>query len=478
MLWWTLWQLRSTHLETRRKAVKKLGAYHHSKVLKHLVAVLRDENPEIRRLAAEGVSRIGWGFKKHVQWVQPGMVLPKWDDQEGLRAAAVEPLITALHDEDHTVREQVVEALGAVGDPHAVDALIPLLHDSRTEVRRQTADTLAVLGDIRAVGSLVGGLSDKDAVVRLQAAKALEQLDWEPQDDQQRALRAVALSNWEEAIALGGIAVGPLVFAFRNSGWVVRYPVIDGLGAIGDVGAVDVLVEALRDADLAVRRRAAKALIRIGKGAVDALVVTLESHDWELRRQAAEVLGAIGDRRAAKSLVTALRDSDIGVRWHAIEALEKIGAGAVEPLVSVLGVSDNGVRWWAAAALEKVGRSAVEPLIRILGDSSWELRQQATEVLGAIGDRRAVKPLITALGDRNSGVSGRAAAALKKLGWVAPDDQQQALYSQALTTWKELNGLSQATDESSFPGERDGTQGLPGPAMERLERFEDSHSVS
>ncbi len=484
MLWWTLWQLRSTHLETRRRAVKKLGTYHHAKVLKHFVAMLGDGNPEIRRLAAEGLSRIAWSFKKNVQWVQPGMVLPKWDDQEGLRAATVEPLITALHDEDHAVREQAVEALGAVGDPHAVDALIPLLHDSSREVRRQTADTLAVLGDIRSVGPLLRALSDKDGAVRLQAAEALERLDWEPQDDLQRALRAVALSNWEEAIALGSIAVGPLVFAFRNSGWVVRHPVIEGLGAIGDVGAVDVLVEALRDPDLAVRRRVVKALVRIGKGAVDALVVTLESHDWELRRQAAEVLGAIGDSRAVPSLVAALGDPNIGVRWHAIEALGKIGTGAVEPLVSVLGSSDNGVRWWAAAALEKIGVRAVGPLIRALGESSWELRQQATEVLGAIGDLRAVEPLVAALGDSNSGVRWRAAVAVGKLGWVARDDQQQTLYANALATWKELTYLDRVADEPLVSGKSDGNSRLPGPAVERLERLErlerpgDSHTMT
>lgn len=451
--------------------------YHHTKVLKHFVAMLSDGYPEFRRLAAEGVSRIAWSLKQNVQWAQPGMVLPKWDDQEDLRAAAVEPLITALRDEDDAVREQVVEALGAVGDPRAADALIPLLHDSSREVRQQTADTLSVFGDIRAVGPLVGVLSDKDGAVRLQAAEALERLGWKPQDDQQRALRAVALSNWEEAIALGSIAVGPLVFAFRNSGWVMQYPVIEGLGSIGDVGAVELLVEALRDCDRGVRRRAAKALARIGTGAVDALVVTLKSHDWELRRQAAEVLGVIGDSRAVHSLVAALGDSDMGVRWHVIEALGKIGPGAVQPLVSILGVSDNGVRWWAAAALEKVGGRAVESLIRALGDGSWELRQQAAEVLGALGDRRALKPLVAALGDPNNGVRGRAAVALEKLSWIPPNNQQQALYSKARATWEELKSLGRATDELSFSDENDSKQELPGPTMERMGKLEDSQSV-
>ena len=477
MLWWTLWKLRSTNLETRRKAVKHLGTYHHAKVLKHFVALLSDGQPEFRRLAAEGVSRIAWSIKKHVQWVPPGMALPKWDDQEGLGAVAVQPLITALQDDDPTVREQAAEALGAVGDPHALDALISLLHDSSRDVRRQTADTLAVLGDSRAAEPLVGALSDQDQVVRLKAAEALERLGWEPQDDQQRALRAVALSHWEEAIALGRIAVGPLVFALHHSGWLVRYPVIEGLGTIGDAGAVDALVEALGDHDPGARRRAVKALARIGKGAVNALLVTLESHDWELRRQSVGTLGVVGDIRAVQPLVAALGDQDIGVRWQALDAIERIGGEAVEPLVSVLGMTDHGISWWAAAALERIGPPAVEALISALSDKRWESRQQAAEVLGRLGDRRAIEPLVATLGDWNGGVSARAAAALEKLGWVAPDDQRRVLYGKALTTWKELNALGRLTTELLSSEEDDHSHELPGPAVEVMGKFEDSQSV-
>ncbi len=292
MLWWTLWQCKSTNLVTRRRAVKKLSAYRTSKVFRHLVAALSDRDPEMKRLAAEGLSKIGWIFKQNDQQAQQGMALPQWHNPAGLKTVAVEPLIVTLHDEDYAVREQAVEALGAIGDLHAVEPLMALLHDSNRAVRRQTAETLGVLGDIQAVGPLVLALRDNDGEVRRQAMETLEKLGWEPQDDRQRALRAVALSQWEEATALGSVAVKPLVFAFRNSGWVVRRQVIKGLGAIGDARAVDTLIEALRDPDRGVRRRSVKALIRIGKGAVEPLIVSLESHDWELRRQAAEVLVA------------------------------------------------------------------------------------------------------------------------------------------------------------------------------------------
>ena len=288
------------------------------------------------------------------------------------------------------------------------------------------------------------------------------------------ALRAVALSNWEEAIALGSRAVGPLVFAFRHSGWVVRHPVIEGVGAIGDVGAVDMLVEALGDRNPGVRRRASKALAKIGKGAVNALLVTLENHDWELRRRAAEVLGIIGDPRAVQPLVAALGDQDIGVRWQAIRALGRIGAAAVEPLVSVLGTTTNGVRWWAAAAVEKLGASAVQALIRALSDKNWELRQQAVEVLGALGDKRAVEPLVAMLKDSNGGVVTRAAVALEKLGWVAPDNQQRVLYTKALAAWNEVNSLGRLTAEPLLSDAGEDNQGLPGPAKERVRELEDS----
>jgi len=53
-----------------------------------------------------------------------------------MRGARVEPLIQALKDKDHYVRQYAAEALGAIGDPRAIAPLIKALKDEHKQVRQ------------------------------------------------------------------------------------------------------------------------------------------------------------------------------------------------------------------------------------------------------------------------------------------------------------------------------------------------------
>ncbi|MBN1883386.1 MAG: HEAT repeat domain-containing protein [Deltaproteobacteria bacterium] len=66
----------------------------------------------------------------------------------------MEPLIRALKDERHEVRERAAEALGKLGDPRAVEPLIELLEDENLFVRYFSAVALGEIGDARVIRSL------------------------------------------------------------------------------------------------------------------------------------------------------------------------------------------------------------------------------------------------------------------------------------------------------------------------------------
>jgi HEAT repeat protein len=79
--------------------------------------------------------------------------------------------------------------------------------------------------------------------------------------------------------------------------------------------AVPVLINALKDPAVHLRRRAADALYRIGVGAtaaMPALINALKDQDADVRGSAAEALGAIGieARAAVPALIDALKDDD------------------------------------------------------------------------------------------------------------------------------------------------------------------------
>ncbi len=90
---------------------------------------------------------------------------------------------------------------------------------------------------------------------------------------------------------------------------------------------------------------------------------------------------------------------------------------AVGPLINALGDEDGTVRWWAAGALGRIGNvKAVEPLIGALGDEDKRVRMYAADALGRIKNEKAVGPLIGVLWDRNSGVRVNAVWALVEIG--------------------------------------------------------------
>src|SRR5665647_721650 len=134
-------------------------------------------------------------------------------------ASAVEPLITALkNDELSGVRWKAAEALSKIGAP-AVDALIEALRHHDDDVRWKAAIALGEIGDPRAVEPLVTLLFDDDRFVKSHAALALG--------------------------AIGEPSVKPLIHALRDGDGNLRWGAAIALGKIRDPRAIEPLIRAL-----------------------------------------------------------------------------------------------------------------------------------------------------------------------------------------------------------------------------------------
>jgi len=105
------------------------------------------------------------------------------------------------------------------------------------------------------------------------------------------------------------------------------------------------------------------------------------------------------------------------VRWCSAEVLGEIGdKRAVEPLIQALKDVKADVRKSAAEALGKLrDRRATEPLIQALKDVKRDVRGSATEALAKIGEP-AVEPLISALRDKDTNVQKGSAETLGEIG--------------------------------------------------------------
>lgn len=136
---------------------------------------------------------------------------------------------------------------------------------------------------------------------------------------------------------------------------------------------------------------------RIGNDkAVEILIEALGRKD-QVARSAARELGRLGKARAAQPLADLLEHPD--VCQSAAEALQHMGASAVDPVVRVLRSESSEARRLAAATLgELEDKRAVEPLVEVLShDGDYAVRTAAATALGQIKDQRAVWVLVGTL---------------------------------------------------------------------------------
>ena len=142
----------------------------------------------------------------------------------------------------------------------------------------------------------------------------------------------------------------------------------------------------------------------------------------------------------------------------------------VEGLIKALGYEkDSDVRREAVEALGLIGDArAVEPLIARLGDEDSSVRYRAVEALGLIGDARAVEPLIAKLGDESSVVRRGSAEALEKCGWKPTADGDGAAYWIALDRFDECLRLGAVAMEALIARLGEGDLGVRRSVAEAL----------
>jgi len=182
---------------------------------------------------------------------------------------------------------------------------------------------------------------------------------------------------------------------------------------------IDLLGGKLQSPDAEERREAAVDLGRAGSAAAPLLLRAMGDVDWRVRKTAVEALVAIGGDPVIADLVQTLSSHDnAGARNSAIEALIHIGVPVVGALLAAITTPDADVRKFIVDILGDIGDPrAVPALIAALDDSDENIRVASAEALGKIKDRRAVDALLACLARTDRGWLDYAAAeALGEIG--------------------------------------------------------------
>jgi HEAT repeat protein len=188
---------------------------------------------------------------------------------------AIDQLIDALQHDKWYVRSKIAEILGEMQDKRALPFLISTLKEEKNSyVREALVESLGKIGERKTIPFLIPLLSDNDPQIRIEASLALGRM------------KTVT-------------AVPYLCQNLNSNNGRVRWAAVRALGAIKDAKAAVIPLISLLDEE--------------------------KEKESNIRDWAAWALGEIGDTRAIKSLVKALKkDKSPDVRQEAELALEEI----------------------------------------------------------------------------------------------------------------------------------------------------------
>lgn len=189
-----------------------------------------------------------------------------------------------------------------------------------------------------------------------------------------------------------------LIQQLRSPDVTLRSDAAHALGKLGDERAIPALAEALRDQDEYVRKSTVMALRRIGgPRAMEAIRTALSDRSEQVCLQAVRALGELRDAGAADALIRVLGRRERSLVTAATEALTRIGPEAVPALLEAL--KDRNLRRRIGPQVWKIltdmGPRTVDVLLSSLSDDNYYVRLTALTILGRVGDRRVVGPILS-----------------------------------------------------------------------------------
>ncbi|MGQ0810530.1 MAG: HEAT repeat domain-containing protein [Nitrospiraceae bacterium] len=285
-----------------------------------------------------------------------------------------------------------------------------LVHEE--DWRRMRATAACLSGGPKAVQALVHALETGEPPLKVEAAAMLARV----KDPQAGVALAGLLKNDNDAVRKAGATA------------------LEHMAGVLDTTTASALVQSLYEVKDEESRNLASHLLGVIPNAIAPLGEMLKHPDQQAQVTAATILEHLLDPRSADAFIDAMGSP--AVTEIAVRALKKLGAireridRAFDALREVEGASEREeARMATVIDLLGIGRPSVEILIEYLRDDDWLVREAAADLLGKIGDVRAVEPMMERLRvDKDTGVKE---LALKALGLIG-DARPVELYIEAI----------------------------------------------
>lgn len=301
-------------------------------------------------------------------------------------------LINSLKDKNDITKKNAEESLINLGPIIVIELLELLKNKENIHIRSAIVRILGKIGDETAVSSLLELLKDYDPDLRTYAADAITEM--------------------------GPIVIDSLIESLKQETGRTKLLIIEILGNISNVKAVNPLIQCLTDKDVYIKINAIEALNKIGdKKAIFPFIDLLNDRNYGVRSKIAEILGNLGDNVAVQPLINCLNDQDQGVRINAIISLGNIGnKNALDPLIPFLKDNNKNIRLKVVEALGKIGgKKAINALIESLNDEDENVKLSSISYIGRLGDKTAINTLENYCNDKNHLIKTKAQVAIENI---------------------------------------------------------------
>ncbi|TYO92004.1 HEAT repeat domain-containing protein [Desulfallas thermosapovorans] len=472
--------LKDAYWKTRAIAAHRLGETGDATAVHPLIEALLDEERVVRDNAVESLGKIG-----------PGAIVPLINilaDQDNhqlsgevsralvkIGTRAVKPLVClmekCLKNCDEVIFTRVASVLGEIGGPEAVLPLINALNEKNPSIRLDSIRALGKIGDGRAVKPIIDVINKYGS--SLEAIEALGKLGGSAATSQIKLLdnsrsKIIARPNslfgkpdivkkgiffdqdsWDGSdIFLAGyiFITGRVVEALRKASpkvknWeairaseyersIILDTVEPGFLTDEDRDKINELRRAIRkeqaqnvemNREIMARTKitGGKELLHLVRSVVQKHCLFKGMDNHGMCKEILKYLRETGEK-VIPQLTGTLKNKDGELRLGAAWLLGELGAKeAIVPLMEALKDEDDRVRREVVTALGKIkDPSTTIPLVELLEkEDSAYVRSGIAEMLGEIGDPIAVQPLISLLhNEEDVLVLSDAATSLGKIG--------------------------------------------------------------
>ena len=299
--------------ELRWYAARILGEFNHPSAIAALIDLLKSsDNDELTSMAASALGQIGnpaVAALKELLADETTRLIAVKSLSHIRRSEIIAPLLTVVKDPDAKIRAIAIEALGSFHNAEIPPILLEALDDISASVRKEAVTGLGFRSDVREeldlVNKLIPKLYDFNIEVCCTAVIALSRLG---SDIATEALKSVLNSP-----------LTPIN---------LQLECIRALGRIETPLSLQYLRSCLNEHSLPVQQEVVKVLGQVQKLKVIAGDILIESLQLSngVKSAIALSLGRLGEIKAVDPLINLLANPDTTVRLHAIASLQQLAS--------------------------------------------------------------------------------------------------------------------------------------------------------